>query len=64
MNTITKVVMVLILWLVMGLGFLSAYGQDRRKGKSFAASLMSVEGVLFALSVLVPFLILIHYNIE
>lgn len=60
MNTPTIVVMVLTLWLVMGLGFLSEYTNARRKGKAPSEAWTSYEGLLFILSVVVPLIILIH----
>ena len=60
MNTPTIIVMLLTLWLVMGLGFLSAYVNMRRKGKSPYESWTSYEGLLFILSVILPLIILIY----
>jgi hypothetical protein len=60
MNTPTIMVALLTLWLVMGLGFLSAYSNHRRQGKSLFESLLSFEGVLFILSVIIPLVVLIH----
>jgi heme/copper-type cytochrome/quinol oxidase subunit 2 len=60
MNTPTIIVMLLTLWLVMGLGFLSAHINHRRQGKSIYESLTSHEGLLFILSVITPLIILIH----
>jgi len=44
MNTPTIIVMLLTLWLVMGLGFLSEFVNLRRKGKSQVESWTSYEG--------------------
>ena len=60
MNTPTIVVMILTLWLVMGLGFLSEYTNARRQGKSLYNAWTSYEGLLFILSVVAPLIILIH----
>jgi hypothetical protein len=60
MNTITRIVFVLTLWLIMGLGFLAKAMEVRRKGLPFRDALSSPEGILFLLSVLVPMLIVIH----
>lgn len=60
MNRPTIVVMVLALWLVMGLGFLSEYTNARRQGKSLYDALTSYEGLLFIASVLIPLILLIH----
>ena len=60
MNTITIVFAVFTLWLVMGLGFLSAYAEIRRTGKSTREAWFSWEGILFLASLVVPVLILIY----
>ena len=60
MNTITIVVTVLTLWLVMGLSFLSVYLEVRREGKSLVDAWKSYEGLLFAASIVVPLILLIH----
>ena len=60
MNIPTIIVLLLTLWLVMGLGFLSAYINHRRQGKSQYESWTSYEGLMFILSVLIPLIILIH----
>jgi len=60
MNTPTIVVMILTLWLVMGLGFLSEYTNASRQDKSWYDAWISYEGVLFILSVVAPLIILIH----
>jgi heme/copper-type cytochrome/quinol oxidase subunit 2 len=60
MNTITIIVTILTLWLVMGLSFLSVYLETRRKGKPLADALTSYEGLLFAASIAVPLILLIH----
>ena len=64
MNTPTIIVMLLTLWLVMGLGFLSAHIDHRRQGKSIYESLTSYEGLLFILSVVTPMIILIHKSVS
>lgn len=64
MNLITQIVFVLILWLVMGLGFLSAYSEAKRKGRPGVEAWRSLEGLLFVISLLVPIIILIHRNID
>lgn len=60
MNTPTIIVTVLILWLVMGLGFLSKYADARKNGKSRYEAWTSYEGILFVLSFVVPIIILIY----
>ncbi len=64
MNTPTIVVALLILWLVMGLGFLAKYASVRNEGKTGLEAWFSYEGALFILSVIVPLLILIHKSIS
>ena len=59
-NTPTIIVMLLTLWLVMGLGFLSAHINHRRQGKSLYESWTSLEGLLFIASVVAPLIILIN----
>jgi len=60
MNTPTIVVMILTLWLVMGLGFLSEYTSSRSQDKSWYDAWTSYEGLLFILSIVAPLIILIH----
>jgi hypothetical protein len=60
MNTPKIVVMVLTLWLVMGLGFLSEYTNARRQGKSWYDAWTSYEGLLFIFSIVAPLIVLIH----
>lgn len=60
MNTPTIIVALLTLWLVMGLGFLSANSNHRRQGKSLFESLTSFEGILFILSVIIPLVVIIN----
>jgi len=62
-NTRTIVVMILTLWLVMGLGFLTAYFRDRREGKSKFQCWLSVEGLLFILSVIISILVLVYQSV-
>jgi fumarate reductase subunit D len=64
MNAITQVVLVLVLWLIMGLGFLSKASETRRKGQPMSAAWFSWEGLFFFLSVIVPLAVLIHRNID
>ena len=63
MNAITKIVFVLVLWLVMGLGYLSAATDLRRQGKRWSETLYSVEGVLFILSVVIPLVLMILWSL-
>ena len=64
MNAITQVVLVLVLWLVTGLGFLSKYTEVRRQGQPPFDAWTSWEGLFFVLSVLIPLAILIHRSIH
>ena len=60
MNTQTIVVTLLIFWLVMGLGFLSKYVTDRKKGKTLYEAWTSYEGLLFISSITVPLIVLLY----
>jgi hypothetical protein len=64
MNLITQVVLVLVLWLITGLGFLSKASATRRKGQSMVNAWFSWEGLFFIFSVIVPLAILIQRNID
>jgi len=57
MNTITIIVTVLVLWLIMGLGFITAYIDARRNGKTRTEAWRSHEGILFVISVAAPLII-------
>ncbi|MCG6893036.1 MAG: hypothetical protein LJE65_05470 [Desulfobacteraceae bacterium] len=59
MNTATIVVTVCILWLVMGIGFATAYADAKRKGKPILEAWTSYEGILFVVSIAVPILLLV-----
>jgi hypothetical protein len=63
MNGITQAVFFLTLWLIMGIGFLSRATELRRQGKRWGAALTSVEALLFYLSILLPFVLLIHRHV-
>jgi hypothetical protein len=54
MNTITKLVALLTLWLVMGLGFLAEYVTLRRKGFGLVQALKQPEGWLLLASLVLP----------
>ena len=54
MNTITKLVALMTLWLVMGLGFLAEYVKLRRQGHGLGYALRQPEGWLLTLSVVLP----------
>ncbi|MCF8078007.1 MAG: hypothetical protein K9K88_01875 [Desulfobacterales bacterium] len=63
MNGITQAFFFLTLWLVMGIGFLSKATELRRQGKSWADALTSIEALLFYLSLLAPFVLVIQRNV-
>ncbi len=63
MNGITQVVFLITLWLVMGIGFLSKATELRRQKKSWSEALTSIEALLFYISVLAPFALVIHRHV-
>jgi hypothetical protein len=60
MNGISQVFFFLVLWLIMGIGFLSKATEIRRLGKSWGEALTTVEALLFFLSLLIPFVLMVH----
>jgi fumarate reductase subunit D len=60
MNTPTIVVTLLVFWLVMGLGFLSKYVTDRKKGRTLYEAWTSYEGLLFILSIVIPLFVALY----
>jgi heme/copper-type cytochrome/quinol oxidase subunit 2 len=52
--------MLLVFWLVMGLGFLSKYVNVRNKGKTRYEAWTSYEGVLFISSIAIPLIVLLY----
>jgi len=60
MNTITIVVAVLVLWLIMGLGFLTSYVDARRNGKTKTEAWKAYEGILFVASIALPVIIAVY----
>jgi len=60
MNTPTIVVTLLVFWLVMGLGFLSKYVTDRKKGKTLYETWTTYEGLLFILSIVIPLFVAMY----
>lgn len=64
MNTLTIVVTLLVFWLVMGLGFLSKYVIDRKKGKTLYEAWTSYEGLLFISSIAIPLIVLLNRSIS
>jgi hypothetical protein len=64
MNAITQVVLVLVLWLITGIGFMAKYYEMRNKGQKFSDTVISWEGLFFFVSILVPIVILIHRTID
>ena len=63
MNTITQIVFIMAIWLITGLGFLSTAAECRRLGKPWSEALVSIEALLFFLSLLIPIVILIHRTV-
>ncbi|MGD8369080.1 MAG: hypothetical protein PVG78_15690 [Desulfobacterales bacterium] len=63
MNGITQAFFFLSLWLIMGIGFLSKATEIRRLGKSWGEALSTVEALLFFLSLLLPFVLLVHRHV-
>jgi hypothetical protein len=53
MNTQTLILTVLILWLIMGLAFLSAYSEVKRTGGSLKDAMRNNETFWFILSIVV-----------
>jgi hypothetical protein len=63
MNGVTQAAFFVTLWLIMGIGFLSKTTEIRRQGKTWSDALVSVEALLFFLSLLTPFVLLIHRHV-
>lgn len=63
MNGITQAVFFLALWLIMGIGFLSKATESRRRGNSWSEAIFSVEALLFFLSMLIPFALMVHRHV-
>ena len=63
MNGITQAFFFLTLWLIMGIGFLSKATELRRQGNSWTDALTSIEALLFYLSLLAPFVLVIHRHV-
>jgi hypothetical protein len=53
MNTQTLILTVLILWLIMGLAFLSAYSEVKRTGGTLKDAMRNNETFWFILSIVV-----------
>ena len=53
MNTQTLILTVLILWLITGLAFLSAYSEVKRTGGTLVDAMRNNEAFFFILSVVV-----------
>ena len=64
MNTPTMVLTLLIFWLVMGLGFLSKYVNDRKKGKSRYEAWVTYEGLLFISSIVISLIVLFYKTLS
>jgi len=54
MNTITWIVAIFTLWLVMGLGFASAWSDYKRRNRPLREALGSAEGILLIASIVIP----------
>ena len=61
MNFITKLVFLLTLWTVMGLGFLVKFSEVKRKNEDTHKALKSVEGLLFFASLAIPVFYGVYY---
>lgn len=61
MNTITLIVTILVLWLVMGLGFLAAYAKNKKTGQAGMAIWFSTEGLLFIATILFSIIYLFYH---
>ena len=57
MNTITWILTIFTLWLVMGLGFATAWADFKRRNRPLREALASPEGLLFIASVVVPLIV-------
>lgn len=53
MNTQTLILTVMILWLIMGLAFLSAHSEVKRTGGSFADTMRNNESFFFIVSIVI-----------
>ena len=53
MNTQTLILTVLILWLITGLAFLSAYAEVKRTGGTLVDAMRNNESFFFILSIVV-----------
>jgi hypothetical protein len=53
MNTQTLILTVLVLWLVMGLAFLSAYSEVKRTGGTLVDAMRNNETFFFIISIVV-----------
>ena len=59
MNSQTLVLTVLILWLIMGLAFLSAYSEVKRTGGTLVDTLRNNESFFFILSIVLGLVVII-----
>jgi hypothetical protein len=58
MNTQTLILTVMILWLIMGLAFLSAYSEVKRTGGTLADSMRNNETFYFIVSIVIGLVII------
>ena len=63
MNTQTLILTVLILWLIMGLAFLSAYSEVKRTGGTLVDTMRNNETFFFIISVVVG-LVVVGFKIS
>jgi hypothetical protein len=59
MNSQTLVLTVLILWLIMGLAFLSAYSEVKRTGGTLVDALRNNESFFFILSIVLGLVVIV-----
>lgn len=60
MNTQTLILTVMILWLIMGLAFLSTYSEVRRTKGTLSQALKTNEAFFFGLSVVSGLLVIVY----
>ena len=59
MNTQTLILTVMILWLIMGLAFLSAYSEVKRTGGTLADAMRKNETFFFIISIVVGLVVVV-----
>ncbi len=58
MNTQTLILTVLVLWLIMGLAFLSAYSEVKRTGGALVDAMRNNESFFFIISIIVGLVVI------